>query len=130
GGRGTCRRAHARGRVHPPDRKGPAMTTHSSRSDAVPTPPPTPPPSPVAQSPSPGRPLVAPARVFFAVLSRDLHVTRKELAAVLAQVLVQPFFFLFVFANVLGSAGFVSTDYGKIMLPGLIALNALFGALQ
>jgi ABC-2 type transport system permease protein len=69
-------------------------------------------------------------RAFLAVLSRDVHVTGKELGAFLAQVLIQPFFFLFIFAKVLGSAGFVSADYGRIMLPGLLALNAFFGALQ
>lgn len=71
-----------------------------------------------------------PARAFLAVLGRDMHVTGKELGAFLAQTLIQPFFFLFVFAHVLGSAGFVSNDYGQVMLPGLLALNAFFGALQ
>lgn len=75
-------------------------------------------------------PPCSPARAFLAVLSRDVHVTGKELPAFLAQTLIQPFFFLFIFAKVLGSAGFVSTGYGQIMLPGLLALNAFFGALQ
>jgi ABC-2 type transport system permease protein len=71
-----------------------------------------------------------PARAFLAVLSRDVHVTGKELGAFLAQTLIQPFFFLFIFAKVLGNAGFVSHSYGQVMLPGLLALNAFFGALQ
>lgn len=75
-------------------------------------------------------PPCSPGRAFLAVLSRDVHVTGKELGAFLAQVLIQPFFFLFIFATVLGSAGFVSGNYGQIMLPGLLALNAFFGALQ
>lgn len=75
-------------------------------------------------------PPCSPGRAFLAVLSRDVHVTGKELSAFLAQVLIQPFFFLFIFATVLGSAGFVSGNYGQIMLPGLLALNAFFGALQ
>jgi ABC-2 type transport system permease protein len=69
-------------------------------------------------------------RAFLAVLGRDVFVTGKELPAFLAQVLVQPFFFLLVFVTVLGRSGFVSPEYGSIMLPGLIALNAMFGALQ
>jgi ABC-2 type transport system permease protein len=94
---------------------------------------------PAAQEPIPsadGEPLppaappCSPARAFFAVLGRDVHVTGKELAAFLAQTLIQPFFFLFIFAKVLGSAGFVSSGYGDIMLPGLLALNAFFGSLQ
>ncbi|GAA1402288.1 hypothetical protein GCM10009613_62000 [Pseudonocardia kongjuensis] len=69
-------------------------------------------------------------RAFLAVLRRDIFVTGKELPSFLAQVLVQPFFFLLVFVVVLGRGGFVAEGYGEIMLPGLIALNALFGALQ
>lgn len=73
---------------------------------------------------------VRPGRAFLAVLGRDVFVTGKELPAFLAQVLIQPFFFLLVFVTVLGQGGFVSADYGAIMLPGLLALNAMFGALQ
>ncbi|HEY1973703.1 MAG TPA: ABC transporter permease [Pseudonocardia sp.] len=83
--------------------------------------------SPVTHTPAS---LTTPTRAFLAVLSRDIHVTGKEMYAFLAQTLIQPFFFLFIFAKVLGSAGFVSAEYGQIMLPGLLALNAFFGALQ
>ena len=69
-------------------------------------------------------------RGFGAVLGRDVHVTGRELPSFLAQTLIQPFFFLFIFAKVLTAGGFVSADYGQIMLPGLLALNAFFGALQ
>ena len=69
-------------------------------------------------------------RPFLAVLGRDVHVTGRELPSFLAQTLVQPFFFLFIFAKVLTSSGFVSADYGAVMLPGLLALNAFLGALQ
>lgn len=69
-------------------------------------------------------------RAFLAVLRRDLFVTGRELPSFLAQTLVQPFFFLLVFVVVLGRGGFVAPEYGQIMLPGLIALNAMFGALQ
>ncbi|MBP2366034.1 ABC transporter permease [Pseudonocardia parietis] len=69
-------------------------------------------------------------RAFLAVLRRDVYVTGRELPSFLAQTLVQPFFFLLVFVVVLGRGGFVAEGYGEIMLPGLIALNAMFGALQ
>ncbi|WP_214370972.1 ABC transporter permease [Pseudonocardia sp. H11422] len=72
----------------------------------------------------------SPARTFVAVLSRDIFVTGKELPSFLAQTLIQPFFFLLVFVVVLGRSGFISPEYGSIMLPGLLALNAVFGALQ
>ena len=58
-------------------------------------------------------------RAFLAVLRRDLFVTGRELPSFLAQTLVQPFFFLLVFVVVLGRGGFVSPEYGQIMLPGL-----------
>ena len=72
----------------------------------------------------------SPTTAFLAVLGRDVFVTGKELPAFLAQVLLQPFFFLLVFVVVLSTGGFVSAGYGEIMLPGLLALNAVFGALQ
>ncbi|MGA8370320.1 MAG: hypothetical protein WB765_09345, partial [Acidimicrobiales bacterium] len=40
---------------------------------------------------------VRPGRAFVAVLGRDLFVTGRELPIFLAQVILQPFFFLFVF---------------------------------
>ncbi|MDQ4119406.1 MAG: ABC transporter permease [Actinomycetota bacterium] len=84
-------------------------------------------PASTAPVPSgPPRPWVA----FWAVLRRDIYVTGKELPSFLAQVLVQPFFFLLVFVVILGRSGFVSPDYGSIMLPGLIALNSMLPALQ
>jgi ABC-2 type transport system permease protein len=79
---------------------------------------------------APAAPPCSSAKVFLAVLSRDVHVTGKELVAFLAQTLIQPFFFLFIFVKVLSNAGFVTTSYGDIMLPGLLALNAFFGGLQ
>lgn len=69
-------------------------------------------------------------RAFLAVLARDVYVTGREMPTFLAQVLIQPIFFLLTFVVVLGRAGFISGDYGAIMLPGLLALNAFFGALQ
>lgn len=97
-------------------------STDSSRDVLTGTAPPVPAPRTVAV-PSPGR-------AFRAVLRRDVFVTGKELPTFLAQTLIQPFFFLLVFVVVLGRSGLVSAQYGSIMLPGLIALNAMFGALQ
>ncbi|MBV9312700.1 MAG: ABC transporter permease [Pseudonocardia sp.] len=69
-------------------------------------------------------------QAFLAMLARDIYVTSREIGAYLAQDLIQPFFFLFIFVRVLGSAGVVSNDYGQTMLPGLLALISFFGALQ
>jgi ABC-2 type transport system permease protein len=69
-------------------------------------------------------------RIFGAVLWRDIFVTGRELPSFLAQVLIQPFFMLFVFAKVLGELGFIRADFGQVLLPGIVALNAFLGALQ
>jgi ABC-2 type transport system permease protein len=46
-----------------------------------------------------------PLRVFGAILWRDIFVTGRELPAFLAQVVVQPFFLLFVFGRILADLG-------------------------
>ncbi|MGY0232915.1 ABC transporter permease [Longispora urticae] len=67
---------------------------------------------------------------FFAILWRDLFVTGKEFWVFLLQVALQPLFMLFVFAKVLGAAGYVSADFGRLLLPGMVALTAFLTALQ
>ncbi|TCK20570.1 ABC transporter permease [Pseudonocardia endophytica] len=99
------------------------MTTTGSRGDVTTA------GTPSAVGPGPSGP-PRPWTAFWAVLRRDIFVTGKELPSFLAQVLVQPFFFLLVFVVILGRGGFVSPEYGSIMLPGLIALNSMLPALQ
>jgi ABC-2 type transport system permease protein len=67
---------------------------------------------------------------FLGVLGRDLAVTGREFGSFVAQVLVQPFFLLFVFGKVLGQLGYVSPGYAQLLLPGLLALNAFLVAVQ
>lgn len=69
-------------------------------------------------------------RTFFAVLWRDVFVTGRELAPFLAQVIIQPFFMLFIFGKVLTGIGYVDGDFVQILLPGIVALNGFLGALQ
>jgi ABC-2 type transport system permease protein len=69
-------------------------------------------------------------RAFFAILWRDVFVTGRELPMFLAQVAIQPLFILFVFAEVLGRAGYVSDEYGHLLLPGIVALTTFLTALQ
>jgi ABC-2 type transport system permease protein len=83
-------------------------------------------------------PTEAPARSRFAislrtfgnVLWRDIFVTGRELLPFLAQVILQPFFMLFIFGKVLSNLGYVGEDFTQILLPGIIALNGFLGALQ
>jgi ABC-2 type transport system permease protein len=64
------------------------------------------------------------------VLWRDVYVTWKELPAFLAQVILQPFFFLFVFGKVLGTIGYTRPGYSDLLFPGLLALTAVITAMQ
>jgi len=69
-------------------------------------------------------------RCFLAILGRDLYVTGKELPTFLSQVVLQPFFFVFVFGKVLGNLGFTRGGYADILLPGIIAMTVVLTALQ
>jgi ABC-2 type transport system permease protein len=82
---------------------------------------PTPTPPAVSQSAS---------RAFFAILWRDVFVTCRELPAFLAQVVVQPFFLVFVFGKLLTDLGFATPGYADLLLPGVIALTVVLTALQ
>jgi ABC-2 type transport system permease protein len=67
---------------------------------------------------------------FRMVLYRDLYVTWREFPAFLAQVLLQPFFLLFVFGKVLSSLGYTQHGYSNLLFPGLLALTAVLTAMQ
>ncbi|MGB8961184.1 MAG: ABC transporter permease [Pseudonocardiaceae bacterium] len=69
-------------------------------------------------------------RSFGSVLRRDIVVTGKELVAFLAQVLLQPVFFLFVFGKLLSGLGYTSSNYSNLLFPGLVALTATITAIQ
>ncbi|MFL6141109.1 MAG: ABC transporter permease [Labedaea sp.] len=69
-------------------------------------------------------------RTFGSVLWRDIFVTWRELVPFLLQVVVQPFFTLFIFGKVLTGLGYVGNGYTAILLPGIVALNGFLGALQ
>jgi ABC-2 type transport system permease protein len=70
-------------------------------------------------------------RTFLALCGRDLWVAvRHEPIAFLAQALLQPIFFLFVFGRVLPEIGAASGAYGSQLLPGIVALTLVLTALQ
>ncbi|WFB09520.1 ABC transporter permease [Streptomyces sp. LX-29] len=69
-------------------------------------------------------------RTFFFILWRDIFVTGRELAPFLGQVLVEPFFILFVFGKVLGQLGYTAPGFEQVLLPGVVALNSFLVALQ
>jgi ABC-2 type transport system permease protein len=83
-----------------------------------------------ADDPRPAGAVVS-LRTFGSVLWRDVFVTGRELVPFLAQVVIQPFFTLFIFGKVLGSLGYVnSATFGPILMAGIVALNGFLGGLQ
>jgi ABC-2 type transport system permease protein len=70
-------------------------------------------------------------RAFLALCERDLWVTiRHEPIGFLAQALLQPIFFLFVFGRVLPEIGAARGAYGTQLMPGIMGLTLVLTALQ
>jgi ABC-2 type transport system permease protein len=70
-------------------------------------------------------------KAFLALCERDLWVTvRHEPVSFLAQALLQPLFFLFVFGRVLPEIGAAQGSYGSQLLPGIMGLTLVLTALQ
>jgi ABC-2 type transport system permease protein len=70
-------------------------------------------------------------KAFLALCERDLWVTvRHEPVSFLAQALLQPLFFLFVFGRVLPEIGAARGAYGAQLLPGIMGLTLLLTTLQ
>jgi ABC-2 type transport system permease protein len=70
-------------------------------------------------------------RTFLALIGRDAWVTvRHDFVAFLAQALLQPVFFLFIFGRVLPSIGAAQGAYGTQLLPGVLGLTLVLTALQ
>jgi ABC-2 type transport system permease protein len=70
-------------------------------------------------------------RAFLALCERDLWVTiRHEPIGFLAQALLQPIFFLFVFGRVLPEIGAARGTYGTQLMPGIMGLTLVLTALQ
>ena len=59
------------------------------------------------------RPGASAARAFFFILWRDVFVTGRELVPFLAQVVVEPFFILFVFGKVLSGLGYTGHGFRR-----------------
>ncbi len=69
-------------------------------------------------------------QAFFAMLQRDLVVTRREFVPFLLQALMQPLFFLFIFGTVLPGSGLAAGNFATLMLPGIVALTGMIAAMQ
>ncbi len=70
------------------------------------------------------------ARLFLAMLWRDLLMMSRRLPSAVAQTLVQPFFLLLVLGTVLTELGYLRPDHAQVLLPGIVALASFLGAAQ
>ena len=71
-----------------------------------------------------------PFKAVLALFHRDVVVTGRELGVFLAQVLLQPLATLFIFGRILPGIGMASSQYAKILMPGMVVLTVVITALQ
>jgi ABC-2 type transport system permease protein len=69
-------------------------------------------------------------KTFFALLSRDAHVARRNFGPLILQTLLQPMLLVFVFGRVLTTSGFMPMEYKSLLLPGIIALSMVLSGIQ
>jgi ABC-2 type transport system permease protein len=62
-------------------------------------------------------------KTFYALLSRDGHVARRNLLPMLLQNLLQPLLFTFIFGRVMTTSGIMPASYKSMLLPGIMAIS-------
>ena len=62
-------------------------------------------------------------RAFAALFARDVHIARRNIVTTLAQTLLQPLMFAFIFGQVLTRSGMMTSSFKGIVLPGLVAIG-------
>jgi ABC-2 type transport system permease protein len=73
---------------------------------------------------------VSAARVFGALLRRDVRVARRELPIFLLRTALQPILFVTVFGWLLPKMGFTNRGYTAALLPGVLAVSLAMAAVQ
>jgi ABC-2 type transport system permease protein len=69
-------------------------------------------------------------KTFFALLSRDGHVARRNLVPMLMQNLLQPLLFTFIFGRVMTTSGMMPMAYKSMLLPGIMAMSIVMAGVQ
>jgi ABC-2 type transport system permease protein len=64
-------------------------------------------------------------KTFFALLSRDAHVARRNFVPILLQTFLQPLMFVFIFGRVMVGSGYMPPAYKSLLLPGIMALTMI-----
>jgi ABC-2 type transport system permease protein len=67
---------------------------------------------------------------FLALLRRDLLVARRNAGPLLVATLTQPILVILVFGNLLPRMDLVASDFGAVMLPGLMAITMMMAGVQ
>jgi ABC-2 type transport system permease protein len=62
-------------------------------------------------------------KTFFALLTRDAHVARRNFIPLLLQTFLQPLMFVFIFGRVMVGSGYMPPSYKSLLLPGIMALT-------
>lgn len=75
-------------------------------------------------------PTVSTARIFFALLRRDVTVARRELVFFLIRTTIQPILFVIIFGFLLPKMGIVGRNYTTLMLPGIVAISLAMSGLM
>jgi len=67
---------------------------------------------------------------FFAMLARDAHVARRNLAALALQTTLQPLLFVFVFGKVMTTGRMIPASYQGLLAPGLMGMSMVLTGVQ
>jgi len=65
-------------------------------------------------------------KAFLALLSRDVHVARRNLFTLIFQTFLQPLLFVFIFGRVMVGSGYMPASYKSLLLPGIMAISMVF----
>ena len=65
-------------------------------------------------------------KTFWALLSRDAHVARRNFVPLILQTFLQPMMFVFIFGRVMVSSGYMPPIYKSLLLPGIMAMSMIF----
>lgn len=65
-------------------------------------------------------------KTFFAMLTRDAHVARRNAMQLLFQTFLQPLLFVFIFGRVMVGSGYMPATYKSLLLPGIMAISMVF----
>ena len=69
-------------------------------------------------------------KTFYALLSRDGHVARRNLPAMLVQNLLQPLLLTFVFGRILTTSGMMQGAFKAVLLPGIMGMSMALSGIQ